>query len=117
MAIDGTGSNADGTGEGVREELERAGEALVQVQEALAGSSYLSMDSADLEFGLGPGRQVDEIVIFWPSGRAQTLEGVSANPGAGGGRAGGGGAIARAAITLQTYPSVALLRRAFSHQG
>ena len=78
MAIDGTGSNADGVGARVllkalvhpREEL------LVQLQEVRAGSSYLSLDSIDLEFGLGQATEVDYIEILWPSGRRQVLENV-----------------------------------------
>jgi hypothetical protein len=55
------------------------GEDLVQVQEVRAGSSYLSMDSLDLEFGLGRASLVDEIVIFWPSGVRQELSEVDVN--------------------------------------
>ena len=50
---------------------------LTQVQEVRAGSSYLSMDSIDLEFGLGRAAVVDEIVISWPSGRRQVLTDVA----------------------------------------
>ena len=72
MAIDGTGSNADGIG--ARVYLRATGEdAAVQVQEVRAGSSYLSMDSVDLEFGIGSATGVEEITIFWPSGVVQTL--------------------------------------------
>ena len=46
---------------------------MIQVQEVRAGSSYLSMDSIDLEFGLGLATVVDEIIIYWPSGTVQTL--------------------------------------------
>lgn len=75
MAVDGTGSNADGIGAKVFLKT-RSG---VQVQEARAGSSYLSMDSADLEFGLGATKTVDEITIRWPSGRTQTLKKIAAD--------------------------------------
>ena len=81
MAVDGTGSNADGIG--ARVYLKSAsgtpGRSLVQVQEVRAGSSYLSMDSIELEFGLGSATSIDEIVIFWPSGREQSLKNVSAD--------------------------------------
>ena len=75
MAVDGTGSNADGVGARV---FLKAGAGsdngvLTQVQEVRAGSSYLSMDSIDLEFGVGRATVVDEIVISWPSGRRQVL--------------------------------------------
>ena len=80
MAIDGTGSNADGIGARVYlRSGDVSGGSTVQVQEVRAGSSYLSMDSVELEFGLGRGIVAEEIVIFWPSGRTQTLVGVEAN--------------------------------------
>jgi len=80
MGIGGTGSNADGIGARVYvvSRTGADGAALTQVQEVHAGSSYLSMDSLDLEFGLGQAAEADKIVIFWPSGRIQTLTNVSA---------------------------------------
>ena len=81
MAIDGTGSNADGIGARVYLEITQKGdsEPTVQVQEVRAGSSYLSMDSVDLEFGLGAAVVVDEITVLWPSGRRQVLTDISAD--------------------------------------
>ena len=81
MAIDGTGSNADGIGARVYVSTQRARQAAphVQVQEARAGSSYLSMDSVDLEFGLGDARVVDKIEIIWPSGVTQIIQDTPAN--------------------------------------
>ena len=78
MGIDGTGSNADAVGARVYVKTARSnGDGpLVQVQEVRAGSSYLSMDSLDLEFGLGDSTVVDEITVLWPSGRKQTLSDV-----------------------------------------
>ena len=75
MAIDGTGSNADAIGARVylTAKPKGADDLEVQVKEVLGGSSYLSMDSIDLEFGLGKADQVEEIQILWPSGRKQTL--------------------------------------------
>jgi hypothetical protein len=49
------------------------------VQEVIAGSSYLSMDSLDLEFGLGSATTVNKVLIVWPSGRTQTLEDLEVN--------------------------------------
>ncbi len=78
MAIDGTGSNADGVG--ARILLTTGGDApQTQVQEVRAGSSYLSMDSVDLEFGIGGAQFVDTIRIHWPSGTVQIIEDVEAN--------------------------------------
>jgi len=78
MAIDGTGSNADGVGARVyvRTSLP-VGESRIQVQEVRAGSSYLSMDSIDLEFGVGAALVIDEIRVLWPSGRRQILSNIS----------------------------------------
>ena len=75
MAVDGTGSNADGIGARVYLETtpDSSGQPLVQVQEVRAGSSYLSMDSVELEFGVGRATKVDRIMILWPSGREQVL--------------------------------------------
>ncbi len=78
MAIDGTGSNADGIGAKVylTAKTKDASQPLVQVQAVRGGSSYLSMDSIDLEFGLGQADRVEEIRVNWPSGRQQTLRDV-----------------------------------------
>lgn len=81
MAIDGTGSNADAIGARVYVTTRPPGSAQphVQVQEVIAGSSYLSMDSADLEFGLGTATLVERIEVRWPSGTLQALENITAN--------------------------------------
>ena len=81
MAIDGTGSNADGIGARVHLTADVSGDggALTQVREVKAGSSYLSTDSVELEFGLGKAQIVDEVRIQWPSGRTQTLTGLEVN--------------------------------------
>ena len=81
MGIDGTGSNADGVGARVNVKYYAPGSdaPIVQVQEVRAGSSYLSMDSIDLEFGLGAAQRVSEISIDWPSGRRQQITDVDAN--------------------------------------
>lgn len=80
MVIDGTGSNADGIGARIYVvSLNSEGERLVQVQEARAGSSYLSMDSVELEFGLGSSMMVEDILILWPSGRTQNISNINAD--------------------------------------
>ena len=81
MAVDGTGSNADGIGARVYLKYTPPGtdEPLIQVQEVRAGSSYLSMDSIELEFGLGKADSVDEITVLWPSGTDQILRDVAPN--------------------------------------
>ncbi len=81
MAIDGTGSNADGIGARVYITTQTGDVPKLhrQVQEVRAGSSYLSMDSIDLEFGTGAAESVQEIRILWPSGATQTVQSVPAN--------------------------------------
>ena len=77
MAVDGTGSNADGIGARVYVKTEP--DAVEQVQEVRAGSSYLSMDSIDLEFGLGSADEAAEITVLWPSGTRQVVRNVPAD--------------------------------------
>ena len=81
MAIDGTGSNADAIGARVYITTRPPGSAQphVQVQEVIAGSSYLSMDSLDLEFGIGRATFVEQVQILWPSGTTQVLQSIPAN--------------------------------------
>ena len=75
MGIDGTGSNADAVGARVYLTARTSDErTTTQVQEVLASSTFLSMNSTDLHFGLGDAEMVDEISIRWPSGVGQTLE-------------------------------------------
>ena len=66
----GTRSNRDGVGALVKV---KAGK-LVQVREVRAGSSFLSMDSPWLTYGLGkkPRRRV-KITVKWPSGRTEVF--------------------------------------------
>ena len=81
MAVDGTGTNADGIGARVYLMTTDATtkDSLIQVQEVRAGSSYLSMDSIDLEFGLGKASIVDTVLVLWPSGRRQILNDLPVN--------------------------------------
>ena len=78
---DGTGTNADGIGARVylRSTDPTTQSSLIQVQEVRAGSSYLSMDSVDLEFGLGKSSIVDTVLVLWPSGRRQILNDLPLN--------------------------------------
>ncbi len=69
----GTTSNRDGVGARIRV---RAGD-LMQLKERYAGSSFLSMDSPWLTFGLGPRDRADSIEITWPSGRVDHFESVT----------------------------------------
>ena len=78
MGMDGTGSKDDGIG--AREFFTaESGAGVVQVREVYAGGSYLSQNSIDFEFGLGPDDLVGEIHILWPGGIEQTLTDVAAD--------------------------------------
>ena len=81
MAVDGTGSNADSISARVYVKTTMPGSStpVIQVQEARAGSWYLSMDSVDLKGGLFAATTVEEITIRRPSGRNQTLRDVAAD--------------------------------------
>lgn len=71
----GTKSNRNGIGARV---IVKTGK-LTQMREVLAGSSYLSHSSLELEFGLGTHNKADIVEIRWPSGRVQRLKNVAAN--------------------------------------
>ena len=73
QAVDGTGSNADAIGARAFVTARIGGERRTQIGEALGSSSFLSMSSLDLHFGLGDAAVVDEITIFWPSGIRQVI--------------------------------------------
>ncbi len=80
QGIDGTGSNADGIGARVWvTSTGDDGEPKKQVQDVLGSSTFLSMSSLDLTFGLGGAGEVDEIEILWPSGRTQILQNLKVN--------------------------------------
>ncbi len=78
QAIDGTGSNADAIGARVLLTATGPdGAPWTQVQEVLGSSTFLSMSSLDLTFGLGSADIVDRVLIHWPSGVTQELEDIA----------------------------------------
>ena len=75
-----TGSNADGIGARVYIEYTNPdGTDSEQVQELIGSSTFLSMNSLELTFGIGKADKVDKITIEWPSGIDQVIEDVVAN--------------------------------------
>ncbi len=73
----GSGGNADGLGARVYLTAKTSdGAPTTQTQELTASSSYLSMNSLDLTFGLGSADVADEITIHWRSGVEQRLTNV-----------------------------------------
>ena len=80
MAEDGTGSNADAIGARVFvTTTDGAGNRRTQTDDVTAGSSFLSMSSLDLHFGIAGADIADEITIFWPSGIRQVIRNIPAN--------------------------------------
>jgi hypothetical protein len=63
----GTESNRDAVG--ARVTVWSGGRA--RLREQMAGESYLSFHSHELEFGLGDATAVDSVVVWWPSGQTQ----------------------------------------------
>lgn len=70
----GTRSNRDGVGARV---TVRAG-GLLLVDERKSAASYLSQNDPRLFFGLGSRTRVDEIIVRWPSGTVQRIDGAAA---------------------------------------
>ena len=80
MAEDGTGSNADAIGARVFVTTTDAeGNRRTQTDDVTAGSSFLSMSSLDLHFGMADADTADEITIFWPSGIRQVIRNIPTN--------------------------------------
>ena len=80
QGIDKTGSNSDGVGAKVFiESKDTNNNKSIQMQEVRAGSSYLSMNSINLEFGLGDIEIIDKITVIWPSGITQILKNINSN--------------------------------------
>jgi uncharacterized membrane protein YraQ (UPF0718 family) len=79
MAIDGTGSNTDAIGAKIVVSYKStSGETIVQTNEVLGSSSFLSMSSLDAHFGVATAESVD-VTVKWPSGRTTVLNGVDVN--------------------------------------
>jgi hypothetical protein len=72
VRLTGTRSNRDGVGARV---TVRAGD-LTLVEERRTGTSYLSQNDPRLHFGLGGRERVDAVIVRWPSGVTQKLDGV-----------------------------------------
>ncbi len=72
----GTESNRDGIGSRVVVHLSNT---IKQWQQVKSGASYCSQSELPLTFGLGKLSTVPKIEIYWPSGRTQILENVTAN--------------------------------------
>ena len=74
IRLEGTVSNRDAIG--ARVEVTAGG--MTQLQEIYAGSSFLSMDSQWLTFGLGAHSGTERIIVRWPSGLVEVFPNASA---------------------------------------
>jgi len=75
VRLRGRSGNRDGVGARVTVR----GGGRVFVGQVLSGSSYLSHDTLELEFGLGRLKVADRIEVTWPGGKVQRLEQVPVN--------------------------------------
>ncbi len=72
VRLRGRRSNRDGIG--ARIQVTAGGR--TQIREVRAGSSFLSSNDLRAHFGLGAATSVDRLVVNWPSGLEQVLEGL-----------------------------------------
>ena len=68
-----------GNRDGVGARVTVRGGGRIFVGQVLSGSSYLSHDTMELEFGLGPLKVAHRIEVTWPGGKVQLLDGVPLN--------------------------------------
>jgi hypothetical protein len=73
VKLEGTQSNRSGVGARV---IVKCGPE-TQTREIKAGGSFASSSDVRAHFGLGACRQVDEILVRWPSGKTSTLSRVA----------------------------------------
>ncbi len=71
----GVKSNRDATGARIKV---RAG-GLTQIREISAGGSYFSHSDLRANFGLGQNAMADNVEVWWPSGRRQVFQNVTAD--------------------------------------
>ena len=70
LALVGTVANRDAIG--ARVEIHLAGRKLTR--HVRGGRSYMSAHDPRLTIGLGDAKAVEKVVVYWPGGKAQTLE-------------------------------------------
>lgn len=69
VSLRGSDSNRDGLGTKVV--VKSGGQTLTKYHDGKSG--YLTQSALPLYFGLGESRKIDQIKVFWPSGKTQTL--------------------------------------------
>jgi len=71
LALEGGASNRSAIG--ARVEVQWNGQ--TQVQEVSGGNGFSSQNDRRLHYGLGAATKIDRVVIRWPSGQRQTIDG------------------------------------------
>ncbi|MXW78588.1 MAG: CRTAC1 family protein [Gemmatimonadetes bacterium] len=71
----GAGGNTEAIGARVSVSVDGA----VQMREVRAGTSYLSQDDLRLHFGLGAAAEANHLVVRWPDGVEERIDGVAGN--------------------------------------
>lgn len=74
FALEGTRSNRSAIGAEVR--VFWSG--MQQLQQVSGASGFCAQNSRRLHFGLGPAARIEKVVVRWPSGKEQTLNGIEA---------------------------------------
>jgi len=77
IALRARGRESNRSGIGARVRVTSGGR--TQLRELNPTGSYLSTSDVRLYFGLGPETKITRLEIDWPSGKKQTLEGLSSN--------------------------------------
>jgi len=73
LDVDLEGAASNRSAIGARVEIQWSGKR--QVQEVNGGSGFSAQNQRRLHYGLGAATTVDRVVIRWPGGRSQTIEG------------------------------------------
>lgn len=73
LAVSLEGRTSNKSGIGAKIELRAGDSRYTKVNDGKSG--YLSQSDMPVYFGLGPNKQVDEIIVTWPSGERQVVEG------------------------------------------
>ena len=79
LRLRGTGSNRDAIGARVEVTLRRAGNPVTLLRTVYAGHGFISQSSKWLHFGLDKESSIEKVVVRWPNGERELIDGVSAN--------------------------------------
>ncbi len=77
LRLEGRTCNRDAIGARVEVRLE--GDAKPRIRTLRAGEGFLSQSSKWLHFGLGDAPSLQQVIVHWPGGAAETFQGVSAD--------------------------------------